>query len=188
MLLISRPPATILPSVGRSSPPIRDSSVDLPQPDGPMIATNSPGAMLNDTPRRAVTATSPMRWTRTTFVSSTPIGSPRRSVGSAVGCVDTGGDSCSTTAMGCASLRRGVKHSVEIRPADSARFCAPQLHAPACFGDHRNPPERAITRLRCVPSTSEVCAEGAAPRTDRAGIRPPISDCFAKYHPVLELP
>ncbi len=36
-------PATItLPDVGRSMPAIRFSSVVLPEPDGPMSATNSP--------------------------------------------------------------------------------------------------------------------------------------------------
>ena len=34
-------------------------SVDLPEPDAPMIATNSPRAMVSDTSRSAFTATSP---------------------------------------------------------------------------------------------------------------------------------
>ena len=33
------------PCVGESSRPSRDSSVDLPQPDGPAIETNSPCAI-----------------------------------------------------------------------------------------------------------------------------------------------
>ena len=36
-------------------------SVDLPDPDGPMTATNSPAAMSTLTPRNACTSTSPMR-------------------------------------------------------------------------------------------------------------------------------
>ena len=38
------PPTTIVPLVGRSSPAIRLSSVDLPLPEGPITATASPGA------------------------------------------------------------------------------------------------------------------------------------------------
>ena len=33
--------------------------VDLPEPEGPMIATNSPAAISKETPRSACTATSP---------------------------------------------------------------------------------------------------------------------------------
>ena len=54
-------PATtwIEPEVGRSIPAIRLSSVDLPQPDGPMIATHSPRAMSSEMPRRAGTSRRP---------------------------------------------------------------------------------------------------------------------------------
>jgi hypothetical protein len=38
------PAISISPVVGWSSPPIRLSKVDLPEPDGPMMETNSPGA------------------------------------------------------------------------------------------------------------------------------------------------
>ena len=34
-------------------------SVDLPDPDGPVIATNSPGSTSSDTPRSARPSTSP---------------------------------------------------------------------------------------------------------------------------------
>src|SRR5687768_9342976 len=34
-------------------------SVDLPEPEGPVAATNSPGSMSSDTPRSACTFTSP---------------------------------------------------------------------------------------------------------------------------------
>ena len=33
--------------------------VDLPEPDGPTMATNSPASTSSDTPRRAWTAVSP---------------------------------------------------------------------------------------------------------------------------------
>ncbi len=45
----------ISPSVGVSRPATRLSSVDLPQPDGPMTATNSPGVIVKSTPRSART-------------------------------------------------------------------------------------------------------------------------------------
>ena len=38
-------------------------SVDLPQPEGPRIATNSPGAMFRSTPSSAVTGPGKTRWT-----------------------------------------------------------------------------------------------------------------------------
>src|SRR5439155_14111115 len=44
-----RAPTWIEPPSGRSSAPIRLSSVDLPQPDGPVSATNSPGARRSET-------------------------------------------------------------------------------------------------------------------------------------------
>ena len=35
--------------------------VDLPEPDGPITATNSPAAIATETPRSACTSLSPMR-------------------------------------------------------------------------------------------------------------------------------
>ncbi len=43
--VISSPDTATLPVVGRSSPPSRFRSVVLPEPEGPMKATNSPGSM-----------------------------------------------------------------------------------------------------------------------------------------------
>ena len=48
-------PARITPLVGRSSVPMMCSSVDLPDPEGPTIATSSPLRTEKDTPRRAGT-------------------------------------------------------------------------------------------------------------------------------------
>ena len=48
-------------SVGRSSPPRRWRSVLLPEPDGPITATNSPGSTASDTPRTASTSAPPIR-------------------------------------------------------------------------------------------------------------------------------
>ena len=47
----------ISPSDGLSRPAIKLSSVDLPQPDGPITATNSAGAIVISTPRSARTGT-----------------------------------------------------------------------------------------------------------------------------------
>ena len=47
------------PSVSVSSPARQCSSVDLPDPDGPMIAVNRPGSNETVTPSRAWTAASP---------------------------------------------------------------------------------------------------------------------------------
>ena len=54
------PASVISPSLGPSSPPNRCSSVDLPEPEGPMMATNSPLFTTRFTPSRAFTNTSPI--------------------------------------------------------------------------------------------------------------------------------
>src|SRR5438309_1750200 len=48
------------PAVGVSRQPIRFISVDFPDPDGPMIATNSLRRIWKSTPRRACTTSPPM--------------------------------------------------------------------------------------------------------------------------------
>jgi hypothetical protein len=60
-----KPPTSIpsiesIPEVGLSSAPIRLSSVDFPEPEGPMIATNSPGQISKLTPRSTCNDCSPM--------------------------------------------------------------------------------------------------------------------------------
>ena len=50
-----------LPLVGLSSRPRIFSSVDFPQPDGPMMATNSPSLISKETPLRAVVSISSVR-------------------------------------------------------------------------------------------------------------------------------
>src|SRR5579872_7064445 len=49
------PSISISPSVGRSRPPIKFSSVDFPEPDGPMIDTISPRPMCRSSRSSAVT-------------------------------------------------------------------------------------------------------------------------------------
>ena len=57
MLVTSRSPIWILPSVVSSSPATMRSSVDLPQPDGPTKTQNSPSSISRSTPW--ITCTSP---------------------------------------------------------------------------------------------------------------------------------
>ena len=47
------PPMVMLPAVMASSPASIISSVDLPQPEGPRMDTNSPSAMSTETPATA---------------------------------------------------------------------------------------------------------------------------------------
>src|SRR6185503_9554367 len=57
------PASSYVPASGTSRQPSTFMSVDLPEPDGPMIATNSPAWMSRSTPARACTSISlPMRY------------------------------------------------------------------------------------------------------------------------------
>src|SRR5438034_4937542 len=58
----SLPSTRTLPRVACASPPIRYRSEDLPHPDGPITATDSPGSTSKFTPRRAGTSTLPARY------------------------------------------------------------------------------------------------------------------------------
>ncbi len=49
-----------MPLLGVSRQPIRFIKVDLPEPDGPMMATYSPRSMEIDTPRKAWISSSPI--------------------------------------------------------------------------------------------------------------------------------
>src|SRR5579872_202029 len=57
-----------------ASPPRTYSRDDLPQPEGPITVTNSPGSTLKLTPRSAGTSTFPARYNFHRF-SATTIGS-----------------------------------------------------------------------------------------------------------------
>ncbi len=52
MSVISTPSTKTQPPVGLSSPAMMPSSVDLPEPEGPTMATISPGVMRRLMPRR----------------------------------------------------------------------------------------------------------------------------------------
>src|SRR5690349_24891879 len=62
------PSTSTVPVVGRSRPPISDSSDVLPEPDGPVSATNSPGSSVSET---SATATTGPGWTRDTPSATT---------------------------------------------------------------------------------------------------------------------
>ena len=68
------------PAVAWSRPPARLSRVDLPEPEGPMTATISPGCTVRWSPRRAWTAASPRPWMRLTSTISSA-GCPGRGGG-----------------------------------------------------------------------------------------------------------
>lgn len=57
----SWPSSQYWPEVGLSSSPRMFSSVDLPHPEGPIIATNSPSSTLNVTLSSAIVSTSSVR-------------------------------------------------------------------------------------------------------------------------------
>ena len=57
--VVSSPSIQIRPRVGTSSRPSRYSSDDLPEPDGPMMQTNSPRSISRFTSCTSVTGTSP---------------------------------------------------------------------------------------------------------------------------------
>src|SRR5579863_6573563 len=53
MRATSSPSSQISPELGRSRQPIKFTNVDLPEPDGPMIAIHSPGSTLREKSSRA---------------------------------------------------------------------------------------------------------------------------------------
>ena len=69
--LTASPSMRISPEVGVSRQPMRLSSVLLPLPDGPAMATNSPVATLNETSSSAVTPTLPSRYVLLTCSTAT---------------------------------------------------------------------------------------------------------------------
>ena len=71
----SRPPISIVPAVGSSSPAIMRSMVDLPQPEGPRRTVRSPCSTEKETSATAVVA-SKLLVTERTFTLCTA--SPHR--------------------------------------------------------------------------------------------------------------
>ena len=61
--VMSTSPMNACPELRRSSPAAHCMSVDLPDPDGPMIAVNRPGSKPTVTPSSARTSASPEPYT-----------------------------------------------------------------------------------------------------------------------------
>src|SRR4030095_1305807 len=89
-VVTSRSPIRIRPALTSSSPAIIRSTVDLPQPDGPTSATNSPGRTDSDT---SLTASTPPLNRLVTLTSWTPEGSWVAAATVAPGAVVTAGGS-----------------------------------------------------------------------------------------------
>ena len=71
MVEVSSPATRTTPAVGRSSVPITCNRVLLPDPEGPTMATSSPGSIRRLTPARATTGGSPGYSLTTSTSSST---------------------------------------------------------------------------------------------------------------------
>src|SRR5216684_1996403 len=65
----SAPSRKYCPDVGRSRQPVMCMNVDLPDPDGPVTARNSPRATSRLTPRSALTSISPTTYVLTRFLT-----------------------------------------------------------------------------------------------------------------------
>ena len=144
MRVTSSPPMWTVPSVGRSSPASRCISVDLPEPDGPMIAVNWPcGHVERDAAQRV-----------------------DRRVALAVGARDGAGGDGGCGGLGRAGGGGGVEHfgfswcgggscgeagltAVTLRPMRSSAVCS----APAL-------------------SSAEVASARIRPRNPRPGLTP----------------
>ncbi len=70
-LVRSLPPSSTCPEVAVSRPARQCMSVDLPDPDGPMMAVNRPRSKPTVTPSRARTAVSPEPYTFTRSTAAT---------------------------------------------------------------------------------------------------------------------
>src|SRR5437762_4638987 len=70
----SSPSTRTIPPVGRSRPATTLRSVDLPEPDGPITATNSPGRIPSVTPASAATVAWPDAYVRSRPSASTARG------------------------------------------------------------------------------------------------------------------
>src|SRR5881409_1239534 len=72
----SWPSRKYCPDVGRSRQPTMCMNVDLPDPDGPVTARNSPVCTSRLTPRSARTSTSPTTYVLTSDLTAMTDGTP----------------------------------------------------------------------------------------------------------------
>src|SRR5258706_15180447 len=94
-------------------------SVDLPDPDGPITAVNSPRSTVTETPSRARTSASPLPYTLLTL-SRRSTSSTARSAPAATAAAATGADAAATAAEQCAAavVPRGGGHGARHRGDD----------------------------------------------------------------------
>ena len=113
------PRSQISPRVAGSRPPSTCSSVDFPEPDGPMTATNSPTLTSRSTPRTASTLPSPDLYT---------LASPRARSRAGASRAVHGSRSCLT------SVPPGSVPASPGRPADAGRPPPPAAAPPGSRG------------------------------------------------------
>src|SRR2546425_8464171 len=125
---MSTSPMKTRPLVGVSRPARQCNNVDLPDPEGPMMAVNSTEANSTDTPRSASTAASPSP--NTLRSSTAPAATDRVAPGGSSG---AGMPSSLDGDVGRASLRHAVACNIQ-GPADhpivtvSLRWSDPQVN------------------------------------------------------------
>ena len=133
------------PAVGRSRQPRTFMSVDLPEPDGPTIASESPRSSRRSTSLRATTGGS-LPNVRPTPTSSTTAGSDLTS--------------CSGARPRRRRRARRERLTGRLRRAGDARRAVPLLGA-------RQGPAPAGRGVRCCPTTTRSPRRSRSPRAGR---------------------
>ena len=128
------------------------NSVDLPQPDGPIIATNSPGATLNETSSTAVSTPSGVS-KRLTMSSTTRMGSAAAACGAPASMRSNG------------TVTAAINRFPLDHPSCAARVAVCLAHAAIA---HPRPawartPSAKLCRWRWEPSTPIACRLSSAP-------------------------
>ena len=166
-----RPPSAISPSVGVSSPATRLRRVDLPHPDGPITATNSPAAHVQVDPRRTH---GPARPRLSNVLRSARDGARPR--GSAP--FDQSPFSCWSNTLRCGLRRRepdaGVAplHQLRRPRRDSGRSGSAAAVRAVVEHDATRRPREILEPLREVHGVADEGVLDAAPRS-RAAPPPP---------------
>src|SRR5262249_50785178 len=124
-----------VPDVGRSRSPMIESNDVLPDPDGPVSTTNSPGSKVSETPSTATTGPGCTRRT-----SRTTTRAPRASVSSAL---DT------NLVVEVLLVMVGLDHDPELQP-DADRALGPADRVPIAPLEAPGVVARAPVRAGCV--------------------------------------
>src|SRR4051794_28015917 len=152
------------PLDGRSRQPMMCMNVDLPDPDGPVTATNSPRYTSSDAPRSARTSTSPTWYvlvrSRTEMTSSFMVSLP-----SAV----------AASAESAGSARPALRsHERITRVAGGARTCR-RLGA----GDHGGDDFGVRLQLVRIEDLGVGAVRDAEPQVDRLQLLVHVEPCAA---------